>query len=209
MSFPAHPVATSSPRARSLRRRSVRFALIACILASSVSQSAVKSIEVLDETTGMTMGALSQPLGFKETGIYDLLAPDKQPSIVYLGPVEWDRSGDYSYVLWVQVAPGVDGHRIDDIRAHGAIRLTLDDGSVELSAMDMPVAASSPYRLIAPVGQTAYFPISVTLLKRMAASRKLILNVRAGDLTMVDFIPLQETRAALTRFIIDRDISGD
>jgi len=202
-------MATSNPGTRLLRVRLVQFALIACLVAGGVSQSAVKSIEVLDQATGMTVGALSRPLGFKETGIYDLLVPDKQPSIVYIGPVEWDRSGDLSYLLWVQVAPGVDGHRLDDIRAHGALSLKLDDGPVELSALDTPVAASSPYRLTAPVGQTAYFPVSVALLKRMAASRKLTLNVRAGDLTMVDFIPLQETRAALTQFIVDRDITGD
>jgi hypothetical protein len=59
------------------------------------------------------------------------------------------------------------------------------------------------------VGQTAYFSINVALLKRMAASQKLALNVRAGDLTMVDFIPTQETRAALKQFMIDRGISYD
>jgi len=194
---------------RPLCRRSVHLALIACFLVGAAGHAAVKSVEVLDETTGMTMGALSRPLGFIETGIYDPLALDKQPSVLYVGPVEWDRSGDFSYVLWVQVAPGVDGHRLDDIHARGAVNLKLDDGSVELVALDTQVAASSPYRPITPVGQTAYFPINVALLKRMAASRKFTLNVRAGDLSMVDFIPLQETRAALTQFINDRGIAGD
>jgi hypothetical protein len=98
-----------------LRLRSVQFALIVWLLAGCAGQSAVKSIEMLDERTGMTMGALLQPMAFIETGIYDLLIPDKQPSIVYIGPVEWDRSGDFTYLLWVQVAPGVGGHRLDDI----------------------------------------------------------------------------------------------
>jgi hypothetical protein len=40
---------------------------------------------MLDERTGMTMGALLQPMAFIETGIFDLLVPDKQPSIVYIG----------------------------------------------------------------------------------------------------------------------------
>ncbi len=157
----------------------------------------------------MTMGALLQPMAFVETGIYDLLVPDKQPSIVYIGPVEWDRSGDFTYLLWVQVAPGVGGHRLDDIRTRGAVNLQLDDGLVALSALELPVVASSPYRPMAPVGQTAYFAIDVALLKRMAASQRLALNVRAGDLTMVDFIPMQETRAALTQFMIDRGIAHD
>jgi len=198
-----------TPHKPSLRLRSVHCALIACFLAGGASQSAVKSVEMLDEVTGMTMGALLRPMAFIETGIYDLLIPDKQPSIVYIGPVEWDRSGDFSYLLWIQVAPGVGGHRLDDIRARGAVNLKLDDGPVELAALEGPVVASSPYRPIAPVGQAAYFPINVALLKRMASSRRLALNVRAGDLTMVDFIPMQETRASLEQFIIDRGIAND
>jgi hypothetical protein len=156
-----------------------------------------------------SVSASALPMAFIETGIYDLLVPDKQPSIVYIGPVEWDRSGNFSYLLWLQVAPGVGGHRLDDIRARGAVNLKLDDGPVALSALEPPVAASSPYRLMAPVGQTAYFPIDVALLKRMAASQRLTLTMRAGDLTMVDFIPTQETRAALTQFVIDRGIAND
>jgi hypothetical protein len=192
-----------------LRLRSIQFALTVSLLVGCASQSPVKSVEVLDERTGMTMGALLQPMAFIETGIYDLLVPDKQPSIVYIGPVEWDRSGDFTYLLWVQVAPGVGGHRLDDIRARGAVNLKLDDGPVALSVLEQPVAASSPYRLMAPVGQTAYFPIDVALLKRMASSQRLALNIRAGDLAMVDFIPAQETRAALKQFVIDRGIAND
>lgn len=189
--------------------RSVQFALIICPLAGCASQSPIKSVEMQDEGTAITVAALLQPLAFIETGIYDLLVPDKQPSMVYVGPVEWDRSGDFTYVLWVQVAPGVGGHKLDDIRARGAVNLKLDDGPVALSALDLPVVPSSPYRPIAPVGQAAYFAIDVALLKRMSASQRLTLNVRAGDLTLVDFIPMQETRAALKQFMIDRGIAND
>jgi hypothetical protein len=193
----------------SLRLRSVQFALVVCLLSGCASQTSVKSVEMLDERTGMTMGALLQPMAFIETGIYDLLVPDKQPSIVYVGPVEWDRSGDFTYLLWVQVAPGVGGHGLDDIRARGAVNLKLDDGPVTLSALELPVVASSPYRPMAPVGQTAYFSIDVALLKRMAASQRLAVNIRAGDLTMIDFIPTQQTRATLKKFMIERGISYD
>jgi hypothetical protein len=123
--------------------------------------------------------------------------------------VEWDRSGDYSYLLWVQLAPGVDGHRIDDLHTRGAVVLKLDDGAVVLSPLDAAVRADNPYPLIAPVGQTAYLAIDVALLKRMAASRRLVLNVQAGDLTMVDFVPRQETRAVLRQFMIARQIADD
>jgi hypothetical protein len=47
----------------------------------------------------------------------------------------------------------------------------------------------------------------LALLKRMASSQRLALKIRAGDLTMVDFIPMQETRAALEQFISDRGLA--
>jgi hypothetical protein len=177
--------------------------MVVCLGTGCATQ---KSVERLDERTGMTTASMAQPLGFVETGIFDLLGPDKQPSLVYLGPVEWDRTGDYIYLLWVQVAPGVGGHKLDDIRAKGAFSLKLDDGSVALSALDIPVETRSPYRPIAPAAQTAYFSIDVPLLKRMAASRKLALALRAADLTTVDFAPMQETRAALNQFVVDRGL---
>ncbi len=199
-----------TPHKASLCVRSVQIALIVCLLAGCASQTPAKSLEMQDERTGMTMGALLRPMEFIETGTFDLLAPDKtQPSILYIGPVEWDRSGDFTYLLWVQVAPGVGAHRLDDIRARGAVNLKLDDGPVALSAVELPVVASSPYRHRVPVGQIAYFSLDVALLKRMAASQRLTLNVRAVDLTMVDFVPIQDTRAALKQFMIDRGIAHD
>jgi hypothetical protein len=187
--------------------RALQGALMVMLLAGCASQPPVRSVQMLDEKTGMTLGALPEPMAFIETGLYDLLVPDKQPSILYVGPVEWDRSGNYGYLLWVQVAPGVDGHRLDDISARGAVKLQLDDGPVTLSAVEWP--AGNPYPAIAPQGQSAFFAIDIPLLKRMAASSRIALNVRAGDLTMVDFVPLQETRTALQQFMVDRDITED
>jgi hypothetical protein len=195
--------------ARRLRLPRSGLALALVWLAGCASQAPQPSVEILDQRTGMTLGALLRPMAFMETGIYDLLVPDKQPSFVYLGPVEWDRSGDISYLLWVQIAPGVGGHRLDDLRARGAVSLTLDDGPVTLPVLERPVAAVSPYRLLAPVGQTAYFPIDAALLKRMAASRTLTLNIRAGDLSRVDFKAEQPTQPALEQFISDRGVGGN
>jgi hypothetical protein len=168
------------------------------------------SIEVLDETTGMTAGALPQPIAFSETDVFDLLDPNpKQASIVYLGPVEWDRSGDLTYVLWIQLAPGVGGHRLDNLHASGAVTLQLDDGSLVLSAVDYSKVGSTPYRLIQPVGQTAYFLVNVATLQRMAASQKVVLRLRAADLTKVDFVPIVPPRDVIKQFIQDRGIASD
>jgi|SRR5271165_5913575 len=190
--------------------RTVQSVMIVLFLAGCADQSSVKSVELLDERTGVTMGALQEPIAFIETGLYDLLATSlKQASIIYLGPVEWDRSGEYTYGLWVRVAPGVGGHRLEDIRAPGAVTLKLDDGPVTLSRIDLPKEASSPYSPVGPWGQTAYFAIDVAMLKRMATSKKIVLNVRAADLTMVEFIPTQETSTALMQFMRERGVTVD
>jgi len=47
----------------------------------------VKSVEMLDKRTGMTIAGMPQPMAFVESGLYDLLAPEEQPTVLYLGPV--------------------------------------------------------------------------------------------------------------------------
>jgi hypothetical protein len=196
----------SESYAASVRRGAVHCALIAGLLVGCASHVPVESVERQDERTGITVATLAQPLTFTETGIYDPLSPDhNQATLIYMGPVAWDRMGNYSYLLWFQVAPGVDGHRIDDIRARGAISLQLDGGPVELSAITTPTKVGDPYPPIAPVGETAYFTVDLPLLKRMAASRKISLKIRAADLSLVDFLPLEESRAALEKFVSDQD----
>ena len=168
------------------------------------------SIEVLDQSTAMTAGALPEPIAFTETLVFDLLDPSpKQASVAYLGPIEWDRSGDITYVLWIQLAPGVGGHRLDDLNARGAVTLQLDDTAIVLSTVEYHKMPDSPYRLIEPVGQTAYFRLSGATLQRMAASEKVVLKMRASDLTNVDFVPRTPPREVLRQFIQDRGVVID
>ncbi|MDB6085327.1 MAG: hypothetical protein JWN43_3208 [Gammaproteobacteria bacterium] len=61
-----------------VRLRAIQFTLFAGLLAGCASQSPVKSVEMLDEKSGMTMGALLQPMAFIETGISDLLVPPSE-----------------------------------------------------------------------------------------------------------------------------------
>jgi hypothetical protein len=164
--------------------------------------------EVLDERTGTTVGALQDPIEFVETPQNAALAGARKTSFAYLGPLEWDRSGEISYGLWLHVAPGND-KPVGDIRSEGSVRLNLDDGSVVLSPIDASVAGAGPYRPIAAWGQTAYFRLDVAMLKRLAASRKLDLNFRAPDESLVEFLPSHDTHTTLTQFLHARGITGD
>jgi hypothetical protein len=178
------------------------------LLAACAGQSAIKPAEVLDERTGMTVGALQAPMEFVESAENSVMAKGNRISFAYLGPVEWDRSGDITYALWVHVAPGND-KPVGDIRARGALTILLDDGPLILTPSDAPAAGSGPYQPIASWGQTSYFAVDVQALKRMAASHKLLLDFRGEHQPTVEFAATHDTRLTLTQFLQARGITAD
>jgi hypothetical protein len=191
-----------------MRLSLVQSVMAVGLLVGCAGQSSIRPAEVLDERTGVTVGALQEPVEFVENVQNAVLGNGKRPSFAYLGPVEWDKSGEITYGLWVHIAPGND-KQVGGIRLRGAVTLILDDGPVILSPMDAPNVGSGPYRPIASWGQTGYFGLNVAMLKRMAASEKLVLDFRGVDQSGVDFTPTHETRATLKNFMQARGITGD
>ncbi len=182
--------------------------MITGVLAGCGGQSAIKPAEVLDERTGITVGALQEPIEFVINAQNAALSNAKRATFAYLGPIEWDRMGDISYALWVHVAPGND-RQVGDIRAAGAVTVNLDDGPLVLSPIETPGVGQGPYKPAVSWGQTSYFALTVDMLKHMAGSQKLILNFRAADGTTLDFVPSQDTRATLTQFTRARGLTDD
>jgi hypothetical protein len=188
-------------------------ALFQCLLAAAcvcgcAGVSSFKSSEVLDERTGVTVGALREPLEFVEAAGNAALADAKRASFAYLGPLEWDRSGDLSYGLWIHVAPGND-RQVADIRAPGAVKITLDDGVITLAVLESPPPGSGPYRPVASWGQTAYYGSDALALKRMAHSGKLALEFRAADGSAVAFTATRETGPTLLKFAHAQGLTDD
>jgi hypothetical protein len=177
-------------------------------LAGCAGQSSVKPVEALDERTGATVGALKEPIELVPSAQNAVLISHQRLSFAYLGPVEWDRSGAISYGLWIHIAPGND-LQPGDIHASAALTLNLDDGPLSLSLVEAPKLGRDPYKRIASWGQTAYFDLTVEMLRRMAASRKLGLDVRAEDGSIISFSPTLDTRAALSQYLHARGITGD
>jgi len=132
----------------------------------------------------------------------------KRPSFAYLGPIEWDRSGSLVYGLWIHIAPGND-RPMADIRSAAALTLILDDGPQVLVPMDAPQLGQGAYQPIASWGQTGYFELTVEMLKLMAASQKLQLDVRAWDGSIVSFVPSGDTRTTLSDYLRARGITAD
>ena len=173
-------------------------------------QSSTKPVEYLDEGTATTVGALKDPIEFTPSmsvGEAHRMG-GRRISFAYLGPVEWDKAGAYKYGLWVHVA-GAPNWTPADIRSPATITLVLDDDSVALVPIDAPQLGHGAYQPVATWGQTAYFELSVKMLQRMAASQKLVLNVRGTDGSTVTFIPDGDTRPVLGEFISARSLTGD
>src|SRR6266851_7313423 len=111
--------------------------LLVGLMAGCAGQSSIKPVEVLDERTAVTFGALKQPIELLPSAQNAVLILRKRTTFAYLGPVEWNRSGALSYGLWIHIAPG-NGRQAGDIHASAAVALVLDDGPLALSLIEAP-----------------------------------------------------------------------
>jgi hypothetical protein len=194
-----------------MRRSLIPASLGIVLLSACASSSSIKPVEYLDDRTAITIGSLKEPIelvpSLHQSGIH-LLSLSKRTSFAYLGPVEWDRSGTIVYGLWVHLAPGND-RAIVDIRSPGALTLILDSGARVLTSIDAPQLGRGAYQAVASWGQTAYFELTAEMLKQMAASGKLELNVRATDDSVLNFEATGDTRATLAGYLHSRGITDD
>jgi hypothetical protein len=178
-------------------------------LAAGCAATATRPVEYLDDRTAKTVGALKEPIelvpSVARVGVFQF---GKRPSFAYLGPIEWDRSGSLVYGLWIHIAPGNE-RPAADIRAPSALTLVLDSGPLVLAAIDAPQLGKGAYQPVASWGQTAYFDLTVEMLKQMAASKKLELNVRNADDSIVNFVTTQDTQTVLADYLRARGITGD
>ena len=195
----------------------MRLPLIAVVVSSVLmnacgTPASIKPVEYLDDRTAMTVGSLKEPIelvpSLRQGGLHVITNLGKRLSVAYLGPVDWDRSGSIVYGLWVHIAPGND-RPIADIRSSAAITIVLDNGTRVLTPIDAPQLGRGAYQPVASWGQTAYFELTVEMLKQMAASEKLELNVRAADDSIVNFVASGDTRATLTEYLHSRGITDD
>lgn len=182
------------------------------LLAACSTHSAIKPVEYLDDRTAMTVGSLQKPIelvpSLRQGSVHVLTSLGKRSSFAYLGPVEWDRSGSIVYGLWVHIAPGSD-RPIADIRSNAAVSIVLDHGTQALTPIDAPQLGRGAYQPVASWGQTAYFELTVEMLRQMAASEKLQLDVRASDDSIVNFAASGDTRETLNDYLHSRGITDD
>jgi hypothetical protein len=195
-----------------MRLPAIAIILATVLLCACSTPSSIKPVEYLDDRTAMTVGSLKEPIelvpSLRQGGLRVITSLGKRLSFAYLGPVEWDRSGSIVYGLWVHIAPGTD-RPIADIRSNAALTIVLDNGTRVLTPIDAPQLGRGAYQAVASWGQTAYFELTVEMLKQMAASEKLELNVRAADDSIVNFVASGDTRGTLREYLHARGITDD
>ena len=195
-----------------MRLPAIAIILATVLLCACSTPSSTKPVEYLDDRTAITVGSLKEPIelvpSLRQGGPRAITNLGKRLSFAYLGPVEWDRSGSIVYGLWVHIAPGTD-RPIADIRSNAALTVVLDNGTRVLTPIDAPQLGRGAYQAVASWGQTAYFELTVEMLKQMAASEKLELNVRAADDSIVNFVASGDTRVTLTGYLHARGITDD
>jgi hypothetical protein len=195
-----------------MRLPAIAIILAMLLLGACTTPSSTKPVEYLDDRTAITVGSLKEPIelvpSLRQGGLRAITNLGKRLSFAYLGPVEWDRSGSIVYGLWVHIAPGTD-RPIADIRSNAALTVVLDNGTRVLTPIDAPQLGRGAYQAVASWGQTAYFELTVEMLKQMAASEKLELNVRAADDSIVNFVASGDTRVTLTGYLHARGITDD
>ena len=196
-----------------MRLSAVAVVLAIVQLSACSTPSSIKPVEYMDDRTAMTVASLKEPIelvpSLRQAGGMRVIASlGKRLSFAYLGPVEWDRSGSFVYGLWVHIAPGTD-RPIADIRSNAALTIVLDNGTRVLTPIDAPQTGRGAYQAVASWGQTAYFELTVEMLKQMAASEKLELNVRAADDSVVNFVASGDTRGTLSQYLHSRGITDD
>ncbi|MGO8828244.1 MAG: hypothetical protein ACLQT5_03270 [Steroidobacteraceae bacterium] len=197
----------SWPRYRAAAALAVALGAASGLMAGCAAQSSIKPAEVIDERTGMTVGALRKPIELVQ-GPENVSASHERISFAYLGPVEWDNMGDVRNGLWVHLVPGTEW-RFVDIRTPGAVTLILDGEPTALSAIDPPRLARAPYRPVASWGQTAYFDLPVQMLKRMASSQIIALDFKADGVPAVRFDAGRGARETLVRYLHARGTTDD
>jgi hypothetical protein len=166
---------------------------------------AIKPVERLDEQSALTVAVLANPIALLATGTQVF---GKQVSMAYVGPVEWNRMGNISYSLWLELAPTDDQH-FKDVTEPKSVIFLLDDGPLVLSPGAAPRVGREPYQPLASWGQTIYFEMSLEDLKRLAATRELRVRIRRIGGVDVDFEPAGETHSALTEYLNGRLVTWD
>ena len=158
--------------------------------------------ERLDDATGATVTTLERPMAFyRERPMLAANARD----YIYIGPVEVNRSGELTYMLWATYASTIDRGRGSGLRVPARAYLMLDGTPLELTAANRPAhrrQALGEWLYVAPIvgGNRVLYDLTRAQVVAITSASDLGLVTEQEDGATAEFEAWRDSTAELARF---------
>lgn len=169
-----------------LHRAVLAAAAVLLLAGCGGGPSAVRAWEDLDETSGVTVTRIAQPLVFFQD---DSARAANCRDFVHVAPLQVGQGGRNGRWLWVAIWSTID-RRVTDGEPTApettAIRLVVDGEPMEIdlaaAVAGLPGVGIGPYELPVPTARVLFVPLTASQLARLGAADAVTLGVeRSGE----------------------------
>jgi len=185
-------------------------ALLATLLNSGCVSTTTLVEEKLDLGTGVTVTHATAPIVlYRDNSAYAAHARD----YVYLGPVEINRMGEYSYYLWLGIWSTIsDADRSYQRDGFESITLYADGEPLQLELVGWTlesIGVSEPV-YIKPVASAAdaYYRVTIDQIRLIANAREIELHTGTAPVRVYLMWDRQGSAHASLREFLDRSLYG-
>ena len=183
--------------------------ILALPVAGCVSSSVLVE-EKLDMGTGVTVTHATAPIVlYRDNSAYAAHARD----YVYLGPVEINRMGSYTYYLWLGIWSTIsDAQRSYQRDGFESITLYVDGEPLQLELVGWTlesIGASEPV-YVKPVASAAdaYYRVTIDQIRLLANAREIELHAGTAPVRVYLMWDRQGSAHAALREFLDRGLFG-
>lgn len=184
--------------------------LLTTLLAAGCVTTSTLVEEKLDIRTGVTVTHSTAPIVlYRDNSAYAAHARD----YVYLGPVEINRMGEYSYYLWLGIWSTIsDADRSFQRDGFESITLFADGEPLQLELVGWTlesIGVSEPV-YIKPVASAAdaYYRVTIDQIRLLADAREIELHTGNGPIRVYLMWDRQGSARASLREFLDRGLFG-
>lgn len=189
----------------SWRRNPASLVVVLLIAGCATAPSSQPLPQWLDRNTGATVTTLPEPLSFFHSR--PMLAANAR-DYVYAGPVEVNRTGERTYLLWVAYCSTIDriGIPVDRVPASGY--LVLDGVPMDLiHARQAPEMARPVYEPAVAGGEFVMYRLTRAQLLAIADASEISFLAQFGDGEVTEFLPWRPAKSDFRRF--SRHLAGE
>jgi hypothetical protein len=184
--------------------------ILVTLLGSGCVSTSVLVEERLDMGTGVTVTHATAPIVlYHDNSSYAAHARD----YVYLGPVEINRMGDYSYYLWLGIWSTIsDAERSFQRDGFESVTLYVDGEPLQLELVGWTlesIGVSEPV-YVKPVASAAdaYYRVTIDQIRLIANAREIELHAGTAPVRVYLMWDRQGSAHASMREFVDRGLYG-